>query len=119
MRWGGSSTVVAAMTMLLAGSEWGLMGGGEAPSLQFGDGIISGSGGCNRYSGPYTQDGTTLRIGQLIVTQMDCADDVMAQENDWFRMLERVRRVDATHAVLELKDEAGTSLVKLARRDWD
>jgi heat shock protein HslJ len=112
--------LIAVVMMLLIGSEWGVMGGGEAPSLQFNDGTVSGSGGCNRFAGPYTQDGDSLRMGVLAASQMVCTDEaVMAKERDWFAMIEAVRSVDASHAVLILKDASGTVLVKLARRDWD
>jgi META domain len=33
-----------------------------APSASFEDGRLSGSTGCNRYSGPYTVDGDTLEL---------------------------------------------------------
>lgn len=112
--------LAAAALMLLIGSEWGVMGGAEAPTLQFNDGTVLGSGGCNPFDGPYTQDGDTIRIGPLAASQMACTDEaVMAKERDWFAMLAAARTVEASHAVLFLKDETGKVLVKIARRDWD
>jgi heat shock protein HslJ len=108
-----------AIMMLLTGSEWGLPGGGEAPSLQFHDGRVSGSGGCNRFGGSYSQDGASVKISHVISTQMACADHIMRKDRAWLAMLEAVRSVDASHTVLTLKDGSGSVLVTLARRDWD
>jgi heat shock protein HslJ len=44
------------------------------------DGTVSGSSGCNTFSGSYTLDGNSLSFGPLASTQMACADDVMTQE---------------------------------------
>jgi heat shock protein HslJ len=45
------------------------------------DGKVSGSGGCNQYSGDYTTDGDSISFGPLASTQMACEDpDVNAQE---------------------------------------
>jgi putative lipoprotein len=42
---------------------------------------LSGSAGCNSYSGTYTVQGESLTISSpLAVTMMACAPDVMAQE---------------------------------------
>ncbi len=105
--------------MLLAGSEWGFAAGGEI-SVQFGDGRLSGSGGCNRFAGSYEQDGEQLKIGQLIATQMACLDEnVMRQEQQFLKMLNAVRMASATHMTLILKDASGKELAGLVRRDWD
>jgi heat shock protein HslJ len=110
---------VLAVSMALAGSEWGYASGGET-FIQFGDGRASGSGGCNRFSGTYTQDGDRVRIGPLAATKMACLDETLMQkEQRFFEMLEAVRTVDATHMKLVLKDETGKDLAVLVRRDWD
>jgi heat shock protein HslJ len=43
---------------------------------------VSGSGGCNTYSGPYRVDEDSLRIGPLTTSQMLCSDPegIMEQE---------------------------------------
>ena len=38
---------------------------------------VSGSAGCNTYSGGYTIDGTTIKIGPLASTQKACADEAV------------------------------------------
>ena len=116
----GASFLMAAAMMTLAGSEWGPSDGGGR-FVQFREeGRVAGSGGCNRFSGAYTQEGDTVRIGPLMSTRMACADPaVMKQEQAWFDMLEKARRIDATMKQLILKDESGNEIAVLVRRDWD
>jgi heat shock protein HslJ len=111
--------IIMAAAMLLAGSEWGYGAGGDI-TVQFGDGQVSGSGGCNRFAGSYTQDGDHLKFGTLAATQMASTDEtVMQKEQQFFQMLAAVHSADATHMKLVLKDAAGRELVVLVRRDWD
>lgn len=71
----------------LTGQEWSLtsIGGARLPAgtgitASFGDdGTVTGSGGCNRYTGPYTVDGESISVGPLAATRMSCgttADDL-------------------------------------------
>jgi len=55
------------------------------PTMVFGaDGSITGTTGCNRYSGTYETDGAKLTIGSVSSTAMACADpDASAQEADF------------------------------------
>jgi heat shock protein HslJ len=114
---------VPAEPMSLAGSEWGFPEETAAPlrSVQFdGHGTVSGSGGCNRFSGAYEQTGTGLSIRQLRTTLMACLDDgVMARERDFLALLAATARVNATHLVLKLHAEDGRLLALLHRRDFD
>jgi heat shock protein HslJ len=113
------TAIFPAVAMLLAGSEWGYAEGGGI-SLQFGTGQVSGSGGCNRFAGSYTQEGDRLILGTLAATQMACtAEAVMQKEQQFFHMLGAVRSAEATHMKLVLKDSAGKDLAVLVRRDWD
>jgi heat shock protein HslJ len=111
--------IIMAAAMLLAGSEWGYATGGDI-SVQFAEGQVSGSGGCNRFTGSYTQDGERLKFGTRAATQMACSEDaVMQKEQLFFQMLNAVHIADATHMKLVLKDAAGRELAVLVRRDWD
>ena len=59
-------------TPLLAGSQI---------TAEFGsDGTLSGSSGCNRYSGSYQVDGDQLQIGALASTMMACLDPAGLKE---------------------------------------
>jgi heat shock protein HslJ len=51
------------------------------PTLSFApDGTLTGSSGCNRFSGSFRTDGDRITIGQLAMTEMGCEPDRMAQE---------------------------------------
>ncbi len=74
---------------VLAGSAWVLdeLGGvglvsGREPTLAFSaDGRISGTTGCNRFFGSYTQDGAALTFTGTGMTKMACMEPgLMAQE---------------------------------------
>jgi heat shock protein HslJ len=86
----------------LAGTSWRLveLNGqpviGEVPlTLQFAaDGQrVSGNGGCNQFSGPYAQNGASLRFGPLISTRRACLDPALnTQETAYFQALESTTR---------------------------
>jgi heat shock protein HslJ len=71
---------LAATPASLEGTAW-VLAGNEAVSLQFEQGRVSGSDGCNRFNGPYLSRGTSLTIGgpPLAATQMACPPPVMQQ----------------------------------------
>jgi heat shock protein HslJ len=48
-------------------------------TLQFAQGRASGSDGCNRFSGGFEADATSLQFLELASTQMACAPELMAQ----------------------------------------
>jgi heat shock protein HslJ len=62
-------------------------------TLEFdGAGNAFGSGGCNRFHGPYTLDGSALRFGAMASTMMACAPEAMEQERTFLDALDRVER---------------------------
>ena len=69
-----------------------LMDGTEVDAIFGADGQVAGSGGCNRYSGPYTRGGADLTIGTLAATMRMCVtpDGVSEQEASYFAALARV-----------------------------
>ncbi|WP_432768069.1 MAG: META domain-containing protein [Sphingopyxis sp.] len=78
----------------LAGTNWTFAAIGGAPvaadrptSLQFDGSRISGSAGCNRFSGSYSADGGTLTAGPLAATEMACPGAGMTQENAFFELM--------------------------------
>jgi heat shock protein HslJ len=82
----------------LAGTVWKLTWLGEAqvlegyvPSLQFEEGVASGTTGCNEVSSPYSVKGDTLKFESILVTERACMDQrAMGQEGDYLRLLRRV-----------------------------
>jgi heat shock protein HslJ len=72
----------------LGGTAWTVVSIGGQPTLvdarptmvfEF-DGALSGSSGCNQYSGRFRTDGDRISVGQLASTMMGCEADRMAQE---------------------------------------
>ena len=77
----------------LAGTSWTFVsiGGasiaGDRPTaLQFDGNRLSGSAGCNRFSGTYSVDGGTLKAGPLMATEMACPG--MELEQAFFKLME-------------------------------
>jgi len=67
------------------------------------DGTLSGSGGCNTYSGTYTVSNQQMTIGQnLVSTRIACEQAVMDRESLYFRLLPTVNAYQVTNGNLEL-----------------
>ncbi|KTE08179.1 META domain-containing protein [Sphingopyxis sp. H115] len=78
----------------LAGSNWTFVSiGGVAvaqdrpTSLQFDGTRLSGSAGCNRFSGSYKAADGTLTAGPLMATEMACPGAGMTQEAAFFQLM--------------------------------
>lgn len=78
----------------LAGSNWtfvSIVGVPVAPgrptSLTFDGTRLSGSAGCNRFSGVYTATDRTLSAGPLMATEMACPGAGMTQEQAFFKLM--------------------------------
>lgn len=76
----------------LAGTNWSFVSiGGVAvtadrpTALQFDGNRLSGSAGCNRFSGTYSVDGGTLKAGPLMATEMACPG--MELEQAFFKLM--------------------------------
>ena len=76
---------------------------------------IAGSGGCNRFTGTYQQNGDRLTFGKMAMTFMACSEE-MEIERDFVGVLEQVRswRILGDH--LELIDGSGALLARLEAR---
>jgi heat shock protein HslJ len=96
----GTQERAADPAVALVGPVWAVEALGEKAvldnaliTLQLdGAGHASGSGGCNRYGGPYTLEGETLRFGALAATKMACEEGVTDQEQRYFDLLAAVSR---------------------------
>jgi putative lipoprotein len=76
---------------------------------------VTGSGGCNRITGSYTNGRGTLRFGPLISTQMACPS--MELETAFLRALNETRRYRMVGRRLELQDDLGRFLAQLEEAD--
>lgn len=68
------------------------------------DGRVSGSGGCNRFSGSYSVVDGELSVGPLANTMMACAEPVMEQEQRLHRVLGATRMVQVEGESLVLRE---------------
>jgi heat shock protein HslJ len=86
----------------LAGSNWTFVSIGGKPvtsdrptSLQFDRDRLSGTAGCNRFSGRYSATDDTLTAGPLMATEMACPG--MEQEQVYFKLMATPVRLTFAH----------------------
>lgn len=98
----------------LPGTQWELEDAGAVSSfLRFGeDARVSGSDGCNDFSGPFEVDGSALRLGPLASTQRACAGAAQEVAARVSGALERVRSYETGGGRLVLQDEGGAPLLR-------
>lgn len=89
---------------------------GPSFTLVPGERRVAGSGGCNRMSGPYELTGDELRFGALAATRMACAEG-MELEQEFFGMLDEVRRAAVEDGELVLFAADGSRLARFAAGD--
>ncbi len=115
---GAALAVFQAQSQELSGSSWEatLFNNGKQAAVsllegttltaEFGtDGNISGSAGCNNFSGPYTIDGNKITIGPLASTMMACEGpaEIMDQEAQYLAALQSAATYQIEGNVLELR----------------
>ena len=74
---------------------------------------VSGSTGCNRVSGTFTQQGNGLRFGMLAMTRVACVPDRSATENAFVAAMEATASQAIENDILELRDANGTVRMRL------
>jgi heat shock protein HslJ len=97
----------------LAGTSWQLLQLGpngalseNLPTLSFSkDGKVSGSGGCNTFTGTVTESGMAIKFGALAATKKSCSEQVNAQEAAYFKALEQAQTFEnrATSLLINTK----------------
>lgn len=114
---------VPPVALPLVGTTWTLTtiaSGDAVSSVLYGtevtaeftaDGTVSGSAGCNRYSGSYTWTDDQLSFSALASTKMACADDVMAQESAFLASMGEVASFAIEGAQLTVSDASGAMLL--------
>jgi heat shock protein HslJ len=83
------------------------------------DGIVTGTGGCNRYAGSATVDGNTIKFLPMASTRMACSTAAMRQEGKFHATLEKIRawRIDEARRKLFLLDGQGFDLLRFSKMD--
>lgn len=80
-------------------------------------GRISGSSGCNNYTGTYKVSGKTITIGPLASTRKMCEDaEVMAQEQLFLKALPAGTAIELRGDDLRLRNDKGATQVHLRRQ---
>ncbi len=98
------TSIFMAQSSAIAGS-WRLvsMGAADAPTASpqtteltanFEGDRISGSGGCNRFTGSYQTESSTLSIGALASTRRACEQSIMIQETRYLAALQAAQRYE-------------------------
>ncbi len=114
----------------LAGTRWRATGinngrgavqsvaAGSTVTLGFDDkSRISGSAGCNRFTGSYSSNGGTLQLKPAATTRMACTDEVIAeQEAAYLKALGTVSTLRLEAERLELRTATG-ALAAIFTRD--
>lgn len=87
-------------------------------TFQFQDGKVSGSAGCNSYSGTCNINGSSITIGPLAVTEMYCTDPgVMEQEGDYLAALNSVVRYRIEGETLVLINADGKEVLLFTKQE--
>ena len=87
------------------------------PTLRFEGGRVSGTDGCNRYSGAYSAEGAELKVSpQLASTRMACPPAVDAQAKAFIAALTGAGKYRIANEQLELQAADGAVLATLARQ---
>jgi heat shock protein HslJ len=105
----------------LDGSAWVLSSLDGKPPLQgsqvtikFSEGKLSGSSGCNSYSGSYEVKGDKFNTGQMAMTLMACVDaGMMEQEQEFMATLADASSFELGNGQLRIFRPDGKALVFL------
>jgi copper homeostasis protein (lipoprotein) len=84
----------------------------DPPALRLNAGRVTGSDGCNRFTGPAAVGGEALRLGPLAGIRRACAEG-NEQARAFTDALARVRRHQIRGDELSLLDDAGLTLARL------
>lgn len=102
----------------LNGTAWNLASIDNNPpiektsiSLEFKDGKVGGSSGCNSYGGAYQTNGEKLTMDSIAMTLMACEDaGVMEQERIFLEYLQDAQTFELTDDQLLIFSSGGQSL---------
>jgi len=108
-----AAAAAAAEHKGLEGTSWKLLAlgpngaiEGDEPTLSFSpDGKVSGSGGCNTYSGTATVSGDAIKFSTMTGTKKACSEQVDAQEKSFLKALDQAQTFEnrATSLLINTK----------------
>lgn len=116
-----ATTAAATETVPLDGTAWVLKSvegrsvvGGAVATLQFDTGRVTGSDGCNRYTGTYSVTADALHVApDLVTTRMACPGIVDEQARAYIAALTGAQRYRVQGERLELLSSGGQVLATL------
>lgn len=123
----GKTAVFTPQSQELAGTAWQATSvegqslvSGSSITVSFGnDGKISGTAGCNRYSGSYAASvsGETVSISALSATRMLChePEGIMVQEQRFLAALQSAASYSVNPGTLTLRAADGSAVVSLRK----
>ena len=82
-------------------------------TLVFNPGRVSGSGGCNRFSGTLQVKADAWQARDIAVTRQECGPELMKEEASFLGALEAARSHRVDGGVLTLIDESGAVRMRL------
>jgi heat shock protein HslJ len=90
---------------------------GTTVTAVFADGRVSGSAGCNTFSGLVQVAGAEITVGPLVSTQKMCVDaNVMSQEQLYLKALQTATTFELRGDTLGLRDAEGATQVTFRRQ---
>jgi uncharacterized membrane protein/heat shock protein HslJ len=92
---------------------------GVTAELQFAEGRVSGTAGCNRLMGQYMQTRNQLTIDALAMTRMACMGPGGTQEDRVTAILSQPMTVAFGERMTATLTAADGQTISLARQDWD
>jgi heat shock protein HslJ len=108
----GAATIVGGWkaTSYYTGDAIEGVAAGSTPTAAFDGRQVSGTGGCNRFSGPYVVSGQSkIKIGPLASTMMACSDPALTtQEQQYLAALQLAASFRVTRTRLDLLRDGGT-----------
>jgi heat shock protein HslJ len=81
-----------------------------------GDGRVTGTGGCNQFSGGYEIEGASIRFGMMATTKMACLESKDVDEA-LLASLETATSFRKTSHHLELLDADGSVVARFEARE--
>jgi heat shock protein HslJ len=127
-----SLLVYKAQSQDLAGTSWTVIAynngkqavtsvvAGSNITIDFGtDGIVSGTGGCNTYTGSYKVTENQISIGPLASTRMFCGEPagIMDQETQFLLAMETAATYKIEASTLELRTQDGALAVQAVKSE--
>jgi len=106
----GSSALTGRVWVLATIAGKAPLRGTDVTAAFTASGRVSGSAGCNRFTGTYKASGTTLRISPLATTQMACARPIALQERAFLKALSAARSFAVRRGTLTLRSASGRQL---------